>query len=97
MTTFEIITLAKELESINNRDITRGSFYFDGNHFATRITDVKVDIIAEEDGYWSVYMDEYHQEKGEWTSTYICTKSVFSMSGAIADAIDQIIYFLKNQ
>lgn len=90
MTTFEIITLAKELKLINNRDITRGAFYFDGNQF-------KLDVIAEEDGYWSVYVDEYHQEEGEWSSTYICTKSVFSMEGAIADAIDQVIEFLNKQ
>lgn len=89
MTTFEILTLAKELNLINNRDITRGDYYFDSNRF-------KLDIIAEEDGYWSVYADEYHQEAGEWTSTYICTKSVFSMEGDIADAIDQVIKFLKN-
>jgi hypothetical protein len=90
MTTFEIITLAKELSLISNRDITRADFYFDGNKF-------KLDVIAEEDKYWSVYMDEYHQEEGEWSSTYICTKSVFSMEGAIADAIDQVIEFLNKQ
>ncbi len=90
MKTLEIIALFKELSLINNREITRGEFYFDGNQF-------KVDIIAEEDGYWSVYMDEYHQEDGEWSSAYICTKSVYSMEGAISDAIDQVIEFLRKQ
>ena len=89
MTTFEILTLAEELKSINNEDITRAEYDFNSNGF-------KLDIIGKEDGYWSVYADEYNQETEEWTSTYICTKSVFSMEGDIADAIDQVIEFLKN-
>ena len=79
MTTFEIITLAEELKKVNEIDVNSiETWIMDGYH--------KVEAIINEDGYWSVYMDN---------DNYLVTKSVYSMSGSIADAIDEIIKYIE--
>lgn len=83
MTTFEIIRIAEELNKINNREVERLEYHLESGY--------RIDVIAEEDGYWSVYLDEYDSEEEIWVSVYLSTHSVFSMTGAIAEAIDNII------
>jgi enhancing lycopene biosynthesis protein 2 len=79
MTTFEIITLAEELKKVNETDVNSIETWIMGGYH-------KVEAITNEDGYWSVYMDN---------DNYLVTKSVYSMSGSIADAIDEIIKYIE--
>ena len=90
LTTFEILSLADDLKKVNDRDVESVVNYLDGNKW-------KIEAIVEEDGYWYVYLDEYLQEEGEWVSSHIITKSVFSMQGAIAEAIDTVVRAIEEE
>lgn len=80
MTTFEIITLAEDLNKVNNRDAQEiKTWIYEGQYM--------LEAIANEDGYWSVYLTDCDTKDIQYVSTH----SVFSMSGAIAEAIDNVI------
>lgn len=84
MDTFEIITLAEELNKVNNKDTDKVFADIYGGQFR---------VGAEYDMsevYWGVYVSQWLPKQEKWATDYICTKRHFSMSGEIADVIDKI-------
>lgn len=89
MTTYEIIDLAEQLKKLNNNDTEQVVYHLSSGY--------RIDARIEEDGYWSVYVDEYFEEGNVWDSVYISTHSVYSMKGAIVEAIDYVAHWVSQQ
>ena len=88
MTTYEIIDLAEQLKRLNNKDTEHFMYHLNSGY--------RIDATIEESGCWSVYLDEYDAEEEQWVSAYVSTHSVYSMTGAIAEAIDNIAEMEKE-
>ena len=85
MTIFEIITLADELKTVNNRDTEKlQTWIYEGQYM--------LEAIADEDGYWSIYLTDCDTKD----VAYVSTHTVFSMSGAIAKAVENVIKTVKE-
>lgn len=85
MNTFEIITLAEEFKSMNDGEATSIEVFVKAGQWrviANKLADPR---------YWDVKVGQWLPNEAKWAVDYVCTKSLYSMRGAISEAIDAVI------